>query len=351
MAFIRNAWYCAGYPEEIGLGATKSLTVLGEPLLLFRGANGAVRALVDRCPHRFAPLSMGGKVIGNEVQCPYHGLRFDGSGQCTHNPHGDQTIPKAAKVRSHAVLERHGLVWVWMGDAEQADLAALPDFGDIEARPGWARVHGYLKTPANYELIIDNLLDLTHARYLHPFLTGIEGQRREPERVEVRMVQQGGSILSINETFAEGCSPLAGLLWERGVPPELCDGWSNMRWEAPASMLLDSGFTAAGAVRSAGLSFPSAHLLTPETETTTHYFFVITRNTHIERAEVGEQLIVAAQMAFGNEDSPMLKACQRNMGTTNLMSLNPVLLSTDAPAIRARRLLTARVEAEVRRAA
>lgn len=345
MPFIRNAWYCVGYPEEVGDEKTKALTVLGEPLLFFRGQDGAVKALLDRCPHRFAPLSMG-KVIGGEVQCAYHGLRFDGTGRCTVNPHGDQAIPRAAQVRSYPVLERYGIVWVWMGEADKADPAVLPDFQVIEERADRARVQGYLKTPANYALIIDNLLDLTHARYLHPLLTGTQGQRVEPARIDLRLEQNGESIVSVNESFAEGPSPLAQLMWEPGGAPALIDVRSNMRWDAPALMLLDSGFVKAGGAWSEGPSFPSAHLLTPETETTTHYFWIVNRDTHIHRPEVSQQIAGVAMATFGNEDSPMLLACQRNMGTTDLMSLRPVLLQTDAPAIRARRLLTARLEAD-----
>lgn len=347
MPFIRNAWYCVGYPEEIGAGKTKALTVLGEPLLLFRRQDGAPKALLDRCPHRFAPLSLG-KVVGDEVQCGYHGLRFDGEGRCTANPHGDQSIPRAAQVRSFPVLERHDLVWVWMGNADRADPAVLPDFQVIDVRADRARVHGYLKTPANYALIIDNLLDLTHARYLHPMLTGVEGQRVEPARIDLRLEQNGESIVSVNESFSEGFSPLAHLIWEHGEHPARIDFRSNMRWDAPGLMLLDSGFVKAGGAWSEGPSFPSAHLLTPETETTTHYFWIVNRDTHVHRPEVSQQLAGAAMAAFGNEDSPMIQACQRNMGGADLMSLNPVLLQTDAPAIRARRLLAARLEADAR---
>lgn len=346
MTFLRNAWYCVGYPEELANSATKALTVLGEPLLLYRLSDGTVTALHDRCPHRFAPLSKG-KIVDDQVQCPYHGLRFDSTGRCTHNPHGSGVISPAACVRSYPVLERHALVWVWMGDAAKADPAVLPDFSDIEERPGWARAQGYLRTPANYELIIDNLLDLTHVRYLHPMLGGIEGERREPERIETRLEQRGDSVVAIFQTYQEGSSPLVYLLWEKGPPPELVDARANMRWDAPALLLLDNGFTPAGRPREEGCSLPSAHLLTPETETSTHYFWVVARDSHVENPETSEQLAFVASEIFSNEDSPMLQACQQNMGgTTDLMSLNPVMLQTDASALRARRLLKVRLQAE-----
>ena len=120
MNFIRDAWYCAGFSRELQSGALKPITILGEPVVLYRQAGGTAAALADRCPHRFAPLSMG-KVCEGEVQCAYHGLRFDAAGLCTHNPHGDGSIPKAAKVRSYPLLERHGALWIWTGEAAQAE--------------------------------------------------------------------------------------------------------------------------------------------------------------------------------------------------------------------------------------
>jgi phenylpropionate dioxygenase-like ring-hydroxylating dioxygenase large terminal subunit len=345
MPFLRNAWYAVAYPEEFDNGATKAITVLAEPLLLFRRSDGSVTALHDRCPHRFAPLSRG-KVIEDQVQCAYHGLRFDNSGRCTLNPHGDGTIPKAACVRSYPVTERHGVVWVWMGAPDQADAAALPDLGEIEQRPGWAREHGYLRTAANYQLVIDNLLDLTHALYLHPFLTGSDARRPDPSRVEARLEQAGETVVSIMQTYDDWATPLTHLLWE-GAAPDKVDGRANMRWDAPAAMLLDVGFAPPGRPRSEGPSMPSAHLLTPETETTTHYFWIAARDTHVDNDVLGKQLAEGLEAAFSMEDSPMLVACQDRMGTTDLMSLKPVLLPTDAPALRARRVLEARLKAEV----
>jgi vanillate O-demethylase monooxygenase subunit len=102
---------------------------------------------------------------------PYHGLRFDSGGRCVHNPHGDGTIPRAAKVNAYAVAERYGALWVWMGTADTADAALIPDLSEIGKREGWNVIHGTLKVPAHYELLTDNLLDLSHVAYLHPFLT------------------------------------------------------------------------------------------------------------------------------------------------------------------------------------
>ncbi len=344
MSFLRNAWYCAGFTSDVAGENLYAITMLGEPLVLFRGADGKVTALADRCPHRFAPLSMG-KVCEGQVQCPYHGLRFDAQGGCSHNPHGDGSIPKAAQVRAYPATEKHGAVWVWMGDPSRATAAALPDFSAIDERPGWTRVQGRLTVQANYQLVIDNLLDLTHAPYLHPFLASAEPP--PPDfRPDIRMEQEGDSVLAINEFHRMPTTPLYRMLWERGEPPQHSTLRANMRWDAPSVLLLDTGASPSGAPREDGPSAPSAHWLTPESDTSTHYFWAAARDRYVGNAEVSAQMAGGIDAAFRQEDEPMIEACQRRMGGTDLISLKPVLLVTDGPAMRARRILSQRIEAE-----
>ena len=101
MTFLRNAWYCAGFSSDLEPGKTRAITMLGEPVVLYRKEDGAPVALADRCPHRFAPLSSG-RVCEGQLQCGYHGLRFDASGQCTHNPHGDGAILGSPSIQVKA---------------------------------------------------------------------------------------------------------------------------------------------------------------------------------------------------------------------------------------------------------
>ena len=344
MTFVRDAWYCAGFATELAGGSLKSITILGEPVVLYRRSDGAVAALADRCPHRFAPLSRG-KVCGDEVQCPYHGLRFGADGQCTHNPHGDGSIPKAAKVRAYPVIERHAALWIWTGDPAQADPARLPDFKEIDERPSWSRIQGYLHVKAHVQLVVDNLLDLSHVPFLHPFLGG-GGPPPAEFRPDIRMEQRGDTVLAINEFHSMPNTPLYQMLWERGAPPALTDMRANMRWDPPSLLLLDTGAAPVDAPREQGPSAPSAHWLTPETETTTHYFWAATRDRHVGNADISSQMAAGFDAAFRNEDEPMIEACQRNMGTTDLMSLKPVLLGTDGPSIRARRIIQLKVEGQ-----
>lgn len=342
MTFLRESWYCAGFSSDLAVGGTRAITVLGESLMLYRKQDGSPAALANRCPHRFAPLAMG-KVEGDQIVCGYHGLRFDATGQCTHNPHGDSSIPKAARVRSYPTLERYGALWVWMGEPESANPVALPDFSDTDEREGWSRVQGYIHVRANYQLMNDNLLDLSHVPYLHPFLGG-GGPPPDNMRLKVSMEQRGDEVIAINEADNMLMTPLYGMVWEDGAPPSLCSMRANMRWSPPSLMLLDTGASVVGGPRDTGPSLPIAHWLTPETEHTTHYFWAQARNRYVGDAQMSAAIAQGIDAAFRNEDERMIEACQRNMGTTDLMSLKPLLLQTDGPAMRARRVLEAKLK-------
>ena len=344
MTFINDAWYCAGFASDVPADTLKSITILGQPVVLYRKEDGSAVALTDRCPHRFAPLSLG-KVCAGEVQCKYHGLRFGADGRCTHNPHGDGSIPKAAQVRAYPVREQYAALWVWMGDPALAEATPLPDFSPIEEREGWSRVQGYVHVRAHYQLMIDNLLDLSHVPFLHPFLGG-GGPPPAEFRADIRMEQNGNSVLAISEFSSMPNTPLYQMLWERGAPPALTDLRANIRWDPPSTLMLDTGATFVGRPRDEGPSAPIAHWLTPETETTTHYFWAAARDRHVGNAEFGAQVAAGVDAAFRNEDEPMIEACQRNMGTTDLMSLKPLLLQTDGPAVRARRIIDIQLDTQ-----
>src|SRR5690606_18211680 len=131
---------------------------LNEPVVLFRREDGTPVALEDRCCHRHAPLSLG-KVVGDNLQCGYHGLTFGPSGECVDVPTQDR-IPPGAGVRAFPAVERWKWVWVWMGDPACADDSLIPNWYWMND-PEWRVVKGrYFNVKCNYLLIMDNLLDL-----------------------------------------------------------------------------------------------------------------------------------------------------------------------------------------------
>jgi vanillate O-demethylase monooxygenase subunit len=167
--FIKNCWYAAGFPEELGRSLL-ARTYLGEPVVLYRKRDGKPVALEDRCAHRRLPLSMG-RLIDDTLQCGYHGLIYDCAGACVAIP-GQPRISPGTGVRAYPVVDRHAFTRIWMGDPAFADESLIPDYGGLD-RPDWASSRIQFQVRAHYQLIIDNLLDLSHLAYVHATTTGI----------------------------------------------------------------------------------------------------------------------------------------------------------------------------------
>ena len=344
MQFLRNAWYAAGWADEVGPRDLIGRTILEKPVLLFRQEDGEAKAIGDRCPHRFAPLHMG-RHIGNAVQCGYHGLEFSGTGACVYNPFGGSEGRYPASVPHYALVERHQVLWIWMGD-DEPDPALIPDSVSFMSDPARKESHGHFEVEANYSLLNDNLMDLSHGIFLH------QGQLSTTEMLKdyrPRVRQEGEAILCDRQ------SPdiVPPSLWTPGLAPgvERVDFFSHLRWERASNVVLEVGCTPLNQpFRSAGeLSGYSAHLFTPATATSTHYFWSFSRNFALDSEEVDAHVRATTHHAFVNEDKPMLEAQQRMIGTADLMTLNPVLLRTDNAAVRVRRTLGELIRTEQER--
>lgn len=341
MDYLRDAWYVAGFAEEVASGTLLARTLLGEPLVLFRRPDGSVAALNDRCPHRFAPLSMGKLCDGGaSIECLYHGLRFDGAGACVHNPHGGGAIPKAAAVKAWKVVERDRLLWLWGGDAATADEALVPDYSKVTCAPEDATIRGYLPTACEYQLLADNIMDLTHVDYLHAGSLGSGAMTRsqanvvEPDARSVRItwLSQGDYAPAVFDAH----------LRQHG---QLTDQWTEVTWTAPCAMLLRVGATLQGESREQGVDTANLHLATPESEGRCHYWYWSTRNFAID-PHANAAIRPVVEHVFSQQDKPMLEAQQRRMGRAEFWSLKPVLLSSDAGTVRIRRKLDALIAAE-----
>jgi vanillate O-demethylase monooxygenase subunit len=301
---------------------------------MFRDGAGAIRAIANRCPHRFAPLSEG-SLRNGVIQCGYHGLEFDGQGRCVNNPHG--AVTSAISVTAYPVIERHQAAWIWLGNGVP-DESRLPDLSFIDETPDTARFFGYMDTAANYQLLTDNILDLSHADYLHPNSLG--GMMTN---AKTRMKQEHETF-SI-EWLAEDCvAPPA--FYSMVPPPARADIWTNVRWHAPALMVLGTGANHAGSPRDPTNEAFTLHNMTPATPSLTHYFFCTTRKFQVEDAGFNQVLGTLITQAFVTEDKPMLEKQQACMGTTDLWSLKPVLLNIDSGPVKVRRLLANMIQAE-----
>lgn len=334
--YLLNAWYVGALSSEVGPEALFHRILLETSVLFYRKADGTAVALHDRCPHRFAPLHLGTR-NGDQVVCKYHGLEFDCSGQCTHSPHGNGNIPKAALVRSFPVLERYGFIWVWMGD-EPADESLLPDFGYLDDGPDTALGHTYLHVKCHYELVSDNVMDLSHVDHLHGDFLCTKGTL-SPLLAKVRETPR-----SVHARWDWTQRP-ASLLFSPYLPDPAGETqlFFDITWTPPANIQLSVGATQDKVNEPLGLHNTvgqyDLHTVTPETDGTTHYFFATRRNHLVDDAAHNEHMIQILHDTFQNEDGVMLEAVQAEMRTSDFFGLNPVLMSNDIAPVKVRRLL------------
>ena len=279
--FLKNAWYAAAWSYEVKKELFER-TIISESILFYRKDNNQAVAINNACPHRYSPLHLG-TLRGDVVECKYHGLRYDSTGRCVHNPHGDGKIPEKMCTRAYPLEEVHNMLWIWMGDPTLADPATIPDFG-CQSDPDYPSVEGVIEMHGNYELITDNLMDLSHVEFLHKGILGSEAIKRG----EHELLQDGTTVWS-NRWCPDGLAPPAWdhMFKDYGKP---VDHWLYMRWDAPAHMLLDVGITPTGRPRSEGIWMYGTDILTPKNQISTYYFWGVARDHDKDSDEMGQNM-------------------------------------------------------------
>lgn len=333
--FVRQSWYVAAWADEIEAGQMLARTLLGQPVLLYRTDSGVVHALEDRCCHRALPLSMG-CVQGDQVQCGYHGLVFEPSGACVRIP-GQERIPSSARVRSYKVLEQDALVWIWMGDAERADPTQAPRHPEHQ-NPNWVWVKDRYRIEANYQLITDNLMDLTHVGYVHGRTIG--GTPQAHSQAEQTVAETEGGV-KVARFMPDSVPPPAYTAAHQFGTPRV-DRWMDMDFTAPSTVRIhtgavDTGTGAREGHREGGFAFVGFNTQTPETETSTRYFWSGARYQHPGQTVNQEQLRQSLSTTFA-EDKVVVEAQQRAL-TQQAEPL--VMIGTDTGMVRARRRVSA----------
>jgi len=326
--YLPDQWYVAGFPEEIGRTPLRR-TLLEESVILYRTEAGDPVALSDVCPHRRAPLHLG-RLHGDAIACPYHGLRFDPSGACVHNPNFNNP-PPSVRTRRFPVVERDEMVWIWMGEEAKADPDAILSFAAVVASERVKPVRGYLNIQAAEALISDNLLDLSHAEFLHPYLANPGFNVRLQQSFE----EERDTVLSLYSIENEPLTPILGALWEK-EPIERADMRFNMRWDPPSCLLLEIGATPPGCGHSDGVTAWVSHLLTPETATSTHYFWTFARNSRLSDENFSDHLRASISQAFMAEDAPIIEWQQRYSTGPGQNAAPRRLLPGDRGGMRAR---------------
>jgi vanillate O-demethylase monooxygenase subunit len=329
MQALRNQWYCAALSAEI-TQAPMARIFLNEPVVMYRTTDGRAIALEDRCCHRRAPLSRG-QVEGDNLRCGYHGLLYEPSGRVIWAP-GQDKLPAGAQVRSYPFVEKHGWAWIWMGDPALADPKNAPAFHWNDA-PGWAGCGACLDVRANYMLLVDNLLDLSHLAFLHIKTIGAADDTNP------------------NLTWERAPNLLRGVRIARDLSPSQrqiaqgdtlrTDSTKIMTFTPPGNVVIEISAVEAGKTESDPTNRVNRKLvvldsMTPETDTSCHYFWGNCRNYAIDDKAVTEMVLKSTGVAF-DEDKFMLEAEQR------IIDLNPAApqidLVGDAGGLQARRMV------------
>jgi phenylpropionate dioxygenase-like ring-hydroxylating dioxygenase large terminal subunit len=199
-SILADFWYAIARAEDIGEAPVAS-RLLDVELVLFREEGGTIAVTLDRCPHRHVRLS-GGAVVKGQIECPFHGLRFDGTGQCRHVPAlGRQTqrLPASYGVQTFPMREKYGLVWTCLGDPARHDIPSLPTFEDVD--PAEITFGPISDWPVSAPRQIENFVDLAHLPFVHARTLGGDPARAlKPGRIE----QQDDGIIQHAEYIETG---------------------------------------------------------------------------------------------------------------------------------------------------
>lgn len=338
--FIKNTWYVAAWDNEITTDGLFTRTIIGVPVLMYRRENGDLVALEDRCCHRGAPLSVGRRE-GDCVRCMYHGLKFDGTGRCIEAP-SQQRLPPQAKVRTFPVVQRHRWVWIWMGDPALADPARIPDTHWLDD-PAWRSLDGYIHYDVNYLLIADNLLDFSHLPFVHPTTLG-----GSPDYASTQpKVERLDDGVRITRWTIDTEAPAYAKAAVKDCP-ERVDRWNIYDFTLPAVLRMDSGLAPTGTGAPEGrrvdaAEFRGCQALTPETETSTHYFFAHPHNFAIDDPAVTRSVHDSVVHAF-DEDRDIITAQQRSLALAPDFKMVPFAM--DAALNQFRWIVARRLEEE-----
>ncbi|RKF19184.1 aromatic ring-hydroxylating dioxygenase subunit alpha [Altericroceibacterium spongiae] len=313
MTYVRNAWYVAGWAQELDTETPFAITILGERIVIWRTGSGSIHALEDRCVHRLAPLSLG-RCEGERLRCMYHGLLFDPDGRVVEMP-GQDKIPPRAQVRCYPVMERHSWIWVWMGDPALADEDLIPPAVGLD-HPDYILGHGQLDYEAEARLINDNLLDFSHLTFVHANSFG-SGPQFAASPARITPLDRGVRYQRWIEN-TRGSSSRAS--------EEPMDSYMTYDFLIPGVLLMTGGVFPLGTAKELGHGVPdydkavsgvtfTSQAVTPMMDRTARYFFSWGPHRKHGDESARDILMKIAGQAF-DEDKVMIEAQQKVINMT-----------------------------------
>ena len=335
----RNRWYVAARSSEVGRSPLERF-ILDEPVVFYRTLSGQAVALEGRCPHRGYPLGKG-RVEEDAVICGYHGLRFEADGHCSHIP-SQETIPPRCRVKAYPLVEQWAWLWMWPGDPALADPALIPDHLALGLTdPHWIkRPPLYWQVEGRYQLLNDNLLDLTHLSVLHADTIG------------------GGDVAGTQERHEEGEGWVRSVRWipnahvtdwvrkSRGIEGDV-DREIMLTFAAPGFHFGHDRYFPVGSDPHATvpmLDIRIFHAVTPATRTSCHYFASSAVDPATFELSAKYPPDPASALKIFTEDVDAIGEIERLLGAVG--AFDEVRLRADVHALRGRRMVQEMIRAE-----
>jgi vanillate O-demethylase monooxygenase subunit len=271
--FLKNEWYMAAWSADVG-DKPMARKIGGEDVVMFRDAGGKAAILQDRCCHRGVALSLG-TVTAEGVQCGYHGMVFGANGQCVKIP-GHDRIPGKARVRSFAVVEKNCIVWMWLGDPAAADPSSIVEYPFHDDTVRWPHREGMVHMQCGYEMLIDNIMDLTHIAYVHAKYIGGTPEAHSNAIMKTERTPRG---VKFSRWLLDSIPPPT---YAKAIRfPGRIDRWQEEELIIPCSIVQYTGGVDVaegahgGGSRDGGFGLRVWHGIVPETATSCHYFYSV----------------------------------------------------------------------------
>ena len=335
--YVRNRWYVAALSEEL-TNRPLGRVMLDEPLVLYRLSDGTPVALEDRCLHRQAPLSLGW-VEGDCLRCCYHGLLFDRDGICIEVP-GQTAIPPNEGIRHYKIREQQGFIFVWMGEAVRSDAVVPYDF-PWGSKEGWRGLYAQFHAQCNWQLLVDNLLDVSHIAYAHRTTIGASGVS---DGARTKTERDGEKVLVTRWMF--DIDPAPTHVAATGYNGKV-DRWQRVEFTPPGFIWLKVGIARAGSGAEKGetegvlLDRHTLHVITPESDSACHYFWSTAHAAATVTPEQEKMIYDQSVLAF-REDLVILEGQQRRRDADR-----PTIdINADAGAAQARLVLKRLMQGE-----
>jgi phenylpropionate dioxygenase-like ring-hydroxylating dioxygenase large terminal subunit len=333
----KNQWYIAAWSSEVTRKPIERW-IMDEPVAFYRKEDGSAVAVDGRCPHHWFPLGKS-ELHGDNIRCGYHGLEFAPDGACVAAPFLER-VPSACRIKSYAVAERWKWIWIWPGDPALADESMIPDHFEAKLTDASYQAEPALhaEVEARYQLLNDNLLDLTHVEVLHASTIGESGIGRVEEEVE-----SGPTFISSFRTVADAPVPPAfsAFLGNRNA-----DRRFGLKWNLPG---LHYGFDSFSAPAPGGQGGEHIgrlnvfHAITPARRNSCHYFAATSRDFAIGDEAVSE-IFRGAVAATLDQDVFAAVEVERLLQAGGRPA--EMLFRSDATLVKGRRLLEHMIAAE-----